>query len=136
MTASAIRQSLEARFSTKWAAATPIAWENVDYQSTPGTSYVAFRIVPNGSGFASLGMHPLVRSLGLITVDIYTPINGGTEPGNLLADDVIAAFRDTSGRAWQDGGLRCRAGGLVSSMKEEEWYRHVVIVEYEYDESF
>ena len=136
MTASAVRQGLEGQFNTEWAAQTPIAWENVDYEPVAGTSYVAFKIIPNAANFASLGLHPLTRSMGLVEINIYTAINSGTEPGNLLVDNAIAAFKDSSGRAWQSGGLRCRAGQFVSSLKEEEWYRHVVIVEYEYDESF
>jgi len=138
MTTSAIRLVLEPRFSTKWAAATPIAWENLDYTPVSGTTYVTFRIIPNSGNFASLGHHPLVRTLGMIEINIMTPFDGrsGAEPGNVLADNAIAIFKDSTGRGWKSSGITCEAGYLMDSRQEGDWYRHIVLVEFQYNEYF
>lgn len=136
MTALAQQELLENRFNDKWGQTTPIAWENVDYTPQSGTSYVTFRIMPNGSDFASIGKHPLIRSIGLVEINVMTPLNRGAEPGNNLADSAIEVFRDTDGRGWKSGGLRCGAGYILNVRKEDEWYRHIVIIPFEYDEQF
>jgi len=136
MTLSTIRGLLEARFYTTWATATPIAWQNVDYTPVSGTSFVTFRILPNAGDYASLGKHPLIRTLGLIEINIMTPVSGGTQTGNTHTDSAMAVFRDSDGRGWQSGKLTCRAGYVMDVVKESEWFRHIVIVPFEYDESF
>lgn len=136
MTVAAMETLLESRFNTQWGVTTPIAWDNVDYTPVSGTSYVTFRIMPNYGNQVSLGKHPLIRSIGLIEINVMTPVNNGRRPGATLADSVLAVFRDAYGRGWQSGTLTCHAGYISNNMKESEWYRHVVLIPFEYDESF
>ena len=137
MTVSAIRTLLEVRFNDQWASRTPIVWENVDYEPVSGTSFVTFKIVPNDSSYASMGNHPLVRSIGFVEINIMTStIDTGAKVGDDLADTAIGIFKNSKGQGWQSNGLTCQAGYLENQMREGEWFRHIVIVPYTYDEYF
>jgi hypothetical protein len=136
MTIAACHQLIEERFNTIWGVTTPIAWENVEYTPVSGQQFVTFRILNTYSDFASLGVHPLTRTLGMVEINIYTPVDQGTRPNTTLVDIALSVYKNALGQAWQSGGLRFKVGELTSSNKDDQWFRQIVLVGFTYDEIF
>ena len=110
---------IESRFSTYWTA-TPIAWQNVEYEPTSGTSYVEFGVFEADSQIVSLGTL-LYRNPGLISVNIFVPLNDGLQTAKGYADSIKTIF---AGQNFN--GITCRAASVTSLGEQSGW--HVVNV--------
>lgn len=125
------RQTIETRFNTQWASASPIAWDNVSYTPTTGTSWVRFSILSGAAFQASLETTPKYRHTGIIDIGIFTPEDGGTQTARTLADTAAAVFR-----GWSSGGIVCRAPYITRIGQSDGWYQLNVTVPFYRDEAF
>ena len=132
------RQLLESRFNTRWAtystsSGVPIAWDNVEYAPTAGTTFVRFSVYPGDAYQVSLGERPTHRVVGIIDIGIFVPQGQGTENARDLADIAAEIFRN-----WQDTAtkIRCRSPYLTRIGEEEGWFQMIVTVPYIRDEIF
>ncbi len=125
------RQAIESRFETQWASATSIDFDNVDFVPTPGTSFVRLTILDGDSRQVSLGDSPLYRSIGVIIISIFTPLDIGSATGRTLADNAAAIFR-----GWQSSGIVCRSPSIQRVGKTNGWFQYNVNVPFYRDESF
>lgn len=87
-----IRQSVQSYFNTGWNNRTPIQWEQVPYEPTPGTSYVTVWITPHDAIQAELGSNPNFRVFGIVQVDINCPVGTGIKTLIGHADVVQGLF--------------------------------------------
>ena len=126
------RQAIESRFTTQWASATNIAYDNVDYTPTPDQAFVTLRILPDGSVQASLGDSPLFRHPGIIIVGVFVSQGQGTKIARDFADTAMAIFRS----APVFSGILCRAPYMEVIGEKEGWYQIDVIVPFQRDESY
>ena len=131
------RETLEDRFYNEWGSESPVAWVNIDYDPAPETPFVEFH-VSSGSGgvHAGFGTKKLTRRFGIIGINVFTPINSGTNTGRALADTAAAIFRNSEGGGWQGNNITCRAASIVESGSNEEWYRHSVTIPYYINETY
>ena len=126
------RAAIEAKFTTGWAGATPIAYENVKYTPVAGTAFVSLDIVPAGSNQITLGDSPLYRHGGAISIGIYTPKWQGTKIAKDYADAAAAIFRNANAFS----GILCRAPYMDVVGEKDGWYKINVIVPFQRDEIF
>ena len=91
---------IEQYFDTRWAARTPINWDNDN--ATPSGNHVAFTIDHDRSSFHNLGNANggrTYRREGLITVQVFTRQGTGTEDSRALAHQVqqiLEGYRNSS----------------------------------------
>ena len=91
---------IEQYFDTRWAARTPINWDNDN--ATPSGNHVAFTIDHDRSVFHNLGNEgggQTYRREGLITVQVFTRQGTGTEDSRALAfqvQQILEGYRNAS----------------------------------------
>lgn len=117
MTFADAQKYIESRFAANWTL-TPIAWQNVEYEPTAGTAYVEFGVFEADSQVVSIGTL-LYRNPGLISVNIYLPLNRGLQAAKGYGDTVKTIF---AGQNFN--GITCRAVSLATLGEHNGW--HVV----------
>lgn len=128
MSSEAVREIVETRLNDQWAAATPIAWDNVDYKPQPGVSFI--RCIIEGT-FSEIMSMTCQREYYQLEVQILTPSGEGTKKNMELADQVNAIFV-----GYQEGNLVCKQGYVARQGDLEEWHNRKVFIEMQYDNHF
>ena len=90
-----IRAALETELSNV-SGLPDIAYENVSFDPTTGTSYVKCQYVPTLRRPAVRGTNPQQKYQGVFTVLVYTPEGNGPATADDLANKVIEAFEATT----------------------------------------
>lgn len=86
--------AIAAAFNTGWAGATEIAWPNVSFTPTQGSSWVAFDLVPGEEVQMSIGQATNVfRQVSAVEITVFTPQNKGLATALGLVDSVEGIFR-------------------------------------------
>jgi hypothetical protein len=94
-----IYDNIRSAFDTKLSAIVglpSIAWENVDFKPTTGTSFIKPVLIPALRRPAVRGLNPQQRYDGLYTITCYTPENVGPGVADDLADTILEAFEATT----------------------------------------
>lgn len=73
-----------------------VAWENLTYTPTTGTSFVKPRLVPTVREPAVRGLNPQIYYQGIFRVDCFVPEGLGPAAADDLADKIIDAFEATT----------------------------------------
>lgn len=132
MTVNEARQAIFAQFNTAWAGATPIAWDNLDYKPN-GSEFVRLTVKHNLGSQESLGGigGRVYRKLGLIFVQIFTPLGIAADRSDELAQLAINALRDsTTGSLW----FRNHRVNDIGRNGEDSYYQLNVVIDFIYDE--
>lgn len=90
-----IRAALETRISTT-ADLPNIAYENVAFKPTTGTSFIQVRYMPTSTRPAVRGLNPQLRYQGVFYVIVSTPEGNGPSTADDYANKVINAFQATT----------------------------------------
>jgi hypothetical protein len=90
-----IRAALEVRLSNI-TSIPAIAYENVSFSPTTGTSFVQPKLIPTSRVPAVRGLNPQQRYEGVFRVFCYTPEGNGPSVADDLADKIIEAFDATT----------------------------------------
>ena len=111
MSYTAQNTAIRSRFNANWTATT-VKYDNVDFTPAANTAFVELQIVPANEYPASIGNAVLYRNLGIISINIYVPVNTGTAVLNGYCDTVAAIFRGEN-----FSGITCR-GASISRLGE------------------
>jgi len=117
---------IEDRLRANWVA-TPIDWDNVEFNPVRGASFV--RLQTEWTDTNSVSVSGRDRGEGYITLSVFVPANTGTEAVSKMADDLAAIYNK-----WTTGALKFLVGRTVRIGQQEQWYRLDVIVPFTYDE--
>jgi len=90
-----IRAALEVKLSNV-SGLPEVAWENLTYTPTTGTSFVKPRLVPTVREPAVRGLNPQIYYQGIFRVDCFVPEGLGPAAADDLADKIIDAFEATT----------------------------------------
>lgn len=73
----------------------PIAWPNMDYDPSEGTSFARVTVLGGEARVASLGIigQRRFRHAGTVIIQIFVPSGQGANVGLAIADDIAAALR-------------------------------------------
>jgi hypothetical protein len=135
MTYAAELQTIESHFSTNWAGATPIQFEN-DGAFEPPSDQAAFvrLFVLQGESENVGGRGKNIQKFrhpGVVQIDILSSEGRGTKPALDLADQASAIFR---GKRVND--VIFRAPAIAKPAEGGGYYRVTVSVRYHRDENF
>lgn len=129
MTAKAETIAIESRFATNFTTCN-VKYSNVKYDPTPEEAWVEIKVIIADSMRAEVG-GGLHRNAGIISVNIYEPINTGTAAGKDKADLAAAVFRGQ-----QFSGITCRSPMITEVGEIDEWYVINMSVPFFRDEIF
>ena len=73
-----------------------IAYENVPYVPTTGTSYIKVDYLPTSRRPAVRGLNPQQRCDGIFAINCYAPEGNGPSAAETIAENVMTAFEATS----------------------------------------
>lgn len=73
-----------------------IAYENVPYVPTTGTSYIKVDYLPTSRRPAVRGLNPQQRYDGIFAINCYAPEGNGPSAAETIAENVMTAFEATS----------------------------------------
>ena len=90
-----IRAALETHISTT-ANLPTIAYENVAFEPTTGTSFVKVQYLPTITQPAVRGLNPQLRYQGIFAVTVFTPEGNGPSTADDYVNKVIDAFQATT----------------------------------------
>jgi hypothetical protein len=129
MTAKAETIAIEDRFATNFTICS-VKYANVKFDPTPGQAWADINIVIADSMRAEVG-GGLHRNIGIISVNIYEPVNTGTAAGKKKADLAAAVYRGQ-----KFSGITCRSPKIVQVGEIDEWYVINMSVPFYRDEIF
>ena len=90
-----IRAALETHISTT-ANLPTIAYENVAFEPTTGTSFIRVMYLPTVTRPAVRGLNPQLRYQGIFAVTVFTPEGNGPSTADDYVNKVIDAFQATT----------------------------------------
>lgn len=90
-----IRAALETHISNT-ANLPTIAYENVAFEPTTGTSFIRVMYLPTVTRPAVRGLNPQLRYQGVFAVTVFTPEGNGPSTADDYVNKVIEAFQATT----------------------------------------
>ena len=128
MSFAVVRRLFESRIKDNWTA-TSVAYENIPFEPTLGQNFISLHTLFSDGSQISLGDTALNRWLGMFQIDVFVPLNQGTQSGWTMVDTILTLFYH-----YEEFGLVCKTGYAQSLGQEGEWYRFVVTIPFQYDE--
>ncbi len=120
------RTNIEGRFNTNWTTTT-IAWGNADFDTPNNTSWVRFNILNGSSAYRAI--NGLKRHTGVISIQIFAPVNSGTHTIRGYADTISAIF---DGVSFND--VVCDVASIITIGADDKFHQINVNVPYWRDE--
>ena len=99
------------------------AWENVRFEPTTGTTWVATILLPAESRPAIMGPAPQQLYTGLYQVDIFAPEGEGPAEAETLADNIRAVFTVDDVLTSGSVNVRFRYSERIPAPPDPPWYR-------------
>jgi len=111
------RAAIETRFNTLWAAHTPIAFDNSAFTPPAAAPWVRLSIAFGDTRQIGFGVtdSQLMRTVGAIMVNCFTPLNSGSTAGLTLVARVRDIFQNKT-----FSGVLCRATGLLFTAPDQQ----------------
>lgn len=133
-TPTTFRDSVFAAFDTFWAARTPVAWPNdqFDPESLPladDTAWARLSLLGSAEPETNHGSG-IFRRTGTVTVEIYVRARTATDKLYELSDAALEFIERAAGSSVKDGFLR--GGRLVEIGPDGTWYQANVVGDYLY----
>jgi len=127
MSFSTARRDIEQRLTDNWAT-TVIAYDNVDFDPPPNQYWVRLRIFEDTANRINIGTPGVHRIAGSIIVELFGPLNQGTQTIRSYADTISEIFRDQ-----QFNGITCREAIPTNVGETGGWYKYDVSIPFFYD---
>lgn len=116
------RIAIENRFEEFWNE-TPIAWENVAFDTPNNSAWVRLNILNGSSNYRAI--NGLKRNLGIITVQIFTQKDTGTNVAREYADTIRGIFES---KKFSD--VVCDVASINTIGADSVWHQINVTIPY------
>ena len=115
----------------------PIAWPNMkfapteDFDESSNEAWARIAVQGAGARQASLGAvgSRRWRTVGLVSVQVFSPIGTGANVGLAVADDIVTALRGVT-----TSGVRLKAPSVLPLGRDEAYYEISITTPFEYDQ--
>lgn len=127
------QQLIEQKFNTAWNAATPIAFDNVEFDP-PATvdQWVRLNVLDEAAFVAGMGGGVnLYRHPGIVIVQVFIRDGSGIREAKQLADTVAAIFRGAN-----ENGILYRAPYVETVGPNNGWFQVNVNIPFHWDAQF
>lgn len=106
------RAAIEKRVKDNWST-TPIVFDNVGFRPAD-SNYVSVAILNASANQLEInGASPKHRYTGIISIQIFTDANSGTQTARTYADTIAAIFRNQSFSHSDSGTITCRTPNAI-----------------------
>lgn len=122
------REAIETRFAVQWAGQTPVSYDNSAFNIPQNTPWVRLTILNGESQNASVGTSHL-RHIGIISVQVFVPVDSGTRQARLLANSVSTIFDNQ-----RFAGIQCRVSSIQRGGDQDGWHMTIVNTPFRRDE--
>jgi len=133
MTPTEARNAMTSKYLVEYSGQFPIAIDNQIFtQPKPAEKYVRVTVKFNVGSQHTLGRKGNRKfvKLGLLFIQIFTPINTGTNENDILANDSLELFDGESlGRLWFYNGR------IETGANDGVYYQQNVVVEFEFEDT-
>lgn len=119
--------SVSAAFAAAMAP-TPIAWDNVEFDTEGLAEWVRFSLQMNGGTNPELAGKMFRRS-GILLVQLFVPATSGKRRARQLAETVLATFEGQT-----IGGVKFRNVGVIDVGVDQAWFNSNVNAEFEFEQ--
>jgi len=126
-----IREDIQNEFITQWGTTTPFAFQNEHFEEPENASWVRLSVIHAGGGQHTLGQPNtrVFRRTAGVLIEIFTPKDAGTKSGDDLGHQARGIFE-----AKKIGEANFNDGEIREEGPIRSWFKHVVTVEFDYDE--
>ena len=134
MSYAAQNDAIRSRFYTNWSA-TPVKYDNADFVAPANAAFVVLEIhnadeQPASYG-GSTGNGVVYRSYGIISLNVYVPLNTGTTTLNTYCDTAAVVFRGQ-----QFSGITCYGAKITRLGEIDGRFVANISIEFIRDEEF
>lgn len=126
------RSAIENRLSTNWTS-TPVQYDNVPFTKPDDNTYVRLNILTGDSTQIDMAPTPTHRSVGVIVMQVFVPVNSGTNTARSHADSLAAIFRNVSFSVGDSGSILCRSPSITRVGEVDGLFQLNVSVPYQRD---
>ena len=116
------RSDIESRLNSNWTT-TDIAWDNVPFIPTPGTSWIRCTILPGSVNALEFGRDTEKEFSGIIDLGIFVSRETGSEVARDYADILSGLFDMV-----EFGTIDCKEAFVQNLGLEEDWYHLSVTI--------
>ena len=119
-------------FSDAWAfgpfSEVGISWPNFKFDKPDGDYWLTF-VINDGDAFVlTLGPNAIRRYLGIVSIQIFAPIEAGDAKLRNIADFIINTFK-----GFKHPYLFFKTGSIRDIGKDGQWYQLNVAIEFQRD---
>ena len=107
-----------------------IAWENVNYTPTTGSTYVQPTFIPLIREPAVRGLNPQQYYAGMFRIDVMTPEGKGPGAGATLTNTLVESFEATSTLTANSVNVCIRSARVEMSISVDAWFMTPVIIDW------
>lgn len=130
------RRDMYDEFSTEWGATSPVTYDNEAYDPPAGTAWVRFSVRHENSTLEAIGGlddggFNKYQRVGRAFVQVFTPLNQGTEEADTLAQTARAIFEGTT---LTSNAIRFNDVIVREIGPDGPWYQINVEALFQYDE--
>jgi hypothetical protein len=86
-----IERVFQTEMEDKWTSTNVVAYDNASIP-TVKEPWVRMTLIPSDSETGSLGPNPITFRNGLLSLQVFTPLESGSRVAQQLADDFLAIF--------------------------------------------
>lgn len=120
------RRLIEKHFQTQWAlssmASKKVKYQNIPFNQPSNESFVALFIFSGANDQITLGTGPLIRNVGMVDMQVFTPIGEGMKEAREIIDvlDTIYARQTlTEGSVV----IEFRDPEIMEKGEQDSWYQ-------------
>jgi hypothetical protein len=107
-----------------------VAWENVSFTPTTGTTYLRPFLLPGEPVQAELGTAGQNRHSGIYQISIYAPAGVGTSAAGTLRDNLIDFFKRGTTMTYSDITVQIQKAFPGPMLQETDWIHIPITIRY------
>jgi len=116
-----IRAALETQLSMV-ASLPEVAYQNVPYNPTTGTSYIEVTYLPTSRRPAVRGLNPQQRYEGVFAINCYAPEGNGPSAAETIAENVANAFEATTSITTNNVTVSIDYSEVIQGFLDSPWF--------------
>lgn len=129
------RDLIISHFISEWGSETEYAMDNIEFTPPDNDSWAELYVRPNFGSQVSLGEvgNRRHRNWGIISVNIYVPLNTATYAGDVLVQKAMDLWREANLSGVHIYNVSPHIIGSTER-QGKQYYQYSVTAEFEYDE--
>jgi len=129
------RYAIESYFVAGWSNGVSRYLEGQPRNERSGSEFVVL-LIRSGAGSHLYLNQDTHRYAGVVIIQIFTPLNQGTDRARDIADDAADIFRQSTTQAGSSGKIEFLTPFLTYPNMEGDWFRMNVNIPYRRDVTF